>query len=116
MDGEAEEPGAPSVLRADAVALIDNLGEAELRAVIEYARERLQFVHPNVSEQIEAREGEEIVCVEDRGSYTEVVKRRPCVDGCDECPHEPILYHVTKERQPDGTTSLHWGYLGRVHE
>jgi len=116
MDGEAEEPVAPTELRAEAVALIDDLSEAELRATIEYARDRLQFVHPEVTEQIEARDGEEIVRIEDRGAYTEVVKRQPCATGCDECPHEPILYHVTEERQLDGTTDLHWTYLGRVYE
>lgn len=108
-------PAPPEELSSDTIEVLDELDEAQLRAVIDYARSRLRYVTPRVSDQIEPREGEEIVRIEERGGYIEVVKREPCAEGCEDCPHEPVLYHVRKERQPDGTTNLHWTYLGQVY-
>jgi len=116
MGADAEPPVASGTLPDDVVEHIDDLDEAQLRAVIDYAQDRIRFVHPDVTEQIEAREGEEIVRIEERNGYTEVVKRQPCAEGCDNCPHGPYLYHVREERRPDGSTSLHWTYLGRIQE
>lgn len=114
MGADAERPVAPSTLPDDIVEAIDNLNEAQLRAVIDYAQDRMRFVHPSVTEQIEAREGEEIVRIEERNGYTEVVKRQPCAEGCTNCPHGPYLYHVNEEQRPDGSAHLHWTYLGRI--
>lgn len=116
MEADEAPPVAPSVLPDHVVDEIAELDESALRALIEFSRSRLQFVHPDVTEQIEAKEGEELVRVEDRGAYTEVVKRLPCAERCDDCPHEPVLFHVTEERRPGGSTGLHWRYLGRIRE
>lgn len=115
--GSQSEPLEPrGVLPSTAVELIDTLDERELQATIDYAQKRLHHVHPTVTEQIEAQADEEIVRKEKRDGYTEVVKSQSCPEGCADCPHGPYLYHVTEEKHSDGSTSLHWVYLGRVHK
>ncbi|MFC7058335.1 hypothetical protein [Halovenus salina] len=116
MPEDNAEPEAPSLLSPALVETLDNLDEAELRAVIDYATERQDFLHTAVADNIEPGTGEEIVSIEEQVGYTEVIKREPCDDGCDECPHGPFLYHVREETRPDGDTKLHWHYLGPVQE
>lgn len=116
MGADTGSPIAPSTLPDEAVAVLDDLSEAELRAAIDYARDRLRFAHPSTVDQIEEQEGEAIDRIEKRNGYTEVVKRQPCTKGCDDCPHGPYLYHVHEEQHPDGSTHLHWTYLGRIKE
>ena len=112
----SEASGASGTLSAELVDELEALDESELRAVIDYSQERLRAYHADVTASIEPREGEEIVRIEDQGRYTQVVKRQPCAEGCPDCPHGPFLYHVRQERQLDGSTSLHWVYLGRARE
>lgn len=113
---ESESAVASDELPAGLVSRLQDLDEAELRAVIDYARSRISAIHPSVSDRLEAGPNEEFVTVEDRGSYTEVVKRQSCPDGCPDCPHGPYLYHVTEEQRPDGTSHLHWSYICRSYE
>ncbi len=98
-------PVPPADLPQEAVNVVDELDEAELRAIIDYAQARKRFVHPHVTDQIEAKEGEELLRVEERNGYTEVVKSQRCADGCSECPHGPYLYHVREERRPERNPS-----------
>lgn len=114
MGEKQAPPDAPSVLSPGLVEEIDELGEAELRAVIDYARRRQQHLHSTITEQIEPAPGEELVRVEEREGYTEVLKREPCGEDCPDCPHGPYLYHVHEEKRPDGERKLHWRYLGQV--
>lgn len=95
--------------------LLDGLDEQELQATIAHARRRLEHAHPTVTERIAAQSDAEIDCIEKRGGYTEVVKREPCGEACEGCPHA-VLYHVTEEKHTDGSVKLHWKYLGRVPE
>lgn len=111
-----EPPVAPSTLPPDVIEALDQLNEAELRAAIDYTQERLRDIHPTITEQIEAAPGEEIIRIQERAGYTEVVKRQPCGQNCDDCPHGPYLYHVREEQRPEGGTHLHWVYLGRILE
>lgn len=113
---ESESAPAPDELPAGLVSEIQELDESELRAVIDYARSRISEIHPSVTDRLEEGPGEELITVENRGSYTEVVKRQSCPDGCPDCPHGPFLYHVTDEQRPDGTSHLHWSYVGRSYE
>lgn len=107
-----DEVDLPDSLRAR----LDDLSEHHLREVVDYAQRRLRESHRPVSERIAAGPGEEIVTVEDRPEYTEVVKREPCGEHCSDCPHGPYLYHVYEEVHPDGRSSLHWVFLGRRYE
>lgn len=114
MGEETEEPVAPSALPAAAVDVVDQLDEQELRAVIDYAQQRQQHLHPTITERIEPGPNEEIVRMEERSGYVEVVKKEPCGEDCADCPHGPYLYHVQEEEHPEGETHLHWVYLGEV--
>jgi hypothetical protein len=111
-----DQPEPPTVLPSEAVDVIDGLTESELRAVIEYARDRQEYLHTAAADKIEPGPGEEIVRVEERTGYTEVLKREPCGEECEDCPHGPYLYHVREELHPDGETQLHWHYIGPVEE
>lgn len=103
-------------LSENLIARLDGLTEQELREVVHYAQRRLREVHQPVSDRIEVGPGEELVSIEERPEYTEVIKREPCGEDCSDCPHGPHLYHVYEERYPDRSSSLHWVFLGRVFE
>lgn len=113
MDGDAPRP--PEDLSGDARALLDGMDRHELRQAVVYAQELLaeRGDHPL---ELEPLPGEEFVRVTERDGHTEVVKRQPCADGCDACPHGPYLYHVRRETHPEGGDHLHWTLIGRVRE
>jgi len=94
---------------------LSRLDEAELRAVISYAKSQLSPT-PTVEELLEEGEGEEILEVEEQNGYTKVLKSQPCAEGCEECPHGPYLYHVRVEKYPENEeeASLHWEFIGPV--
>ena len=69
--------------------------------------------HPR-AEEFTPQPGEEIVRITEQEGYTEVVKREPCGNDCNECPHGPYVYHVREETTPDGSTRLHWSFIGPV--
>lgn len=96
------------------VADLNELDQAELRAVRDYVAERLASRRPSIADKIEPAPGEDMVDVIEHGSSTLVVKRQPCADGCEDCPHGPHLYRVRREVPPSGNTELHWSYLGTV--
>jgi hypothetical protein len=110
--GSRREPPLPESL----VRRLDGLTPRELRRVVDYAQRRLRERHSSVSTEIAAGPGEEILTVDERSAYTEVVKREPCGEDCDGCPHGPYVYHVYEEVKPDGSASLHWVFLGRVFD
>lgn len=115
-DSLPESSRSPSPdLPDDLEERLSRLDDAELRAVVSYVTSLLP-APPTVAERLEERPGEEILEVEERDGYTNVVKRQPCAQGCEECPHGPYLYHVRAERYPDDrdSESLHWEFLGPV--
>jgi len=114
MGADSEAPAPPRELPPEAIEVLGRLTEAELRAAIDYARARREYAHPEITAQIKPNLGEEIVRIEERQGYTEVVKRQTCPDGCTDCPHGPFLYHVREELRPEDGTHLHWVYLGRI--
>ncbi|RDI71612.1 hypothetical protein [Halopelagius longus] len=96
------------------VAELEGLQLHQLREVVHYAQGRIRELQAPLSDKIEAAPGEEILATEERPEYTEVIKSEPCGEECSDCPHGPYLYHVYEEVKPDGRTSLHWVFLGRV--
>jgi hypothetical protein len=116
MSDEDEAPTPAGDIPSTLVESIDQLDEQELRAVVEYAQERYQFVHSALPERIEDESSGDIIQIEERDGYTEVVKWQECPTGCNECPHGPYLYHVSEEQLPNGETELHWSFLGTVDE
>jgi hypothetical protein len=111
MDDHADLPTPPADLPDAVVATLRGLDTHHLRETILYAQELLQFSH-EPTEQIEPQPGEEIVGMTEHSGYIEVVKREPCGNDCDECPHGPYVYHVTHERHPDGDQRFHWTLIG----
>lgn len=107
-----EEPSPPVDFPDDAAVALRNLTDHELREAIVYAQELLLH-HHQTTDQIEPAPGEEILELREHPGYTEVVKRQPCGNKCDECPHGPYVYHVTRERHPNGDERFHWVFLGR---
>ena len=53
--------------------------------------------------------------IENHGAYAIVRKHPPDPDGDGVNTEITTLYHVRREPQIDGTESLHWAYLGDVH-
>ena len=112
MDEPADMPSPPADFPEDVAATLQALSVHDLRETIIYAQELLQFHHVP-TDQIEPAPREEIVELTENQGYTEVVKRQPCGNDCEECPHGPYVYHVTRERHPNGEEKLHWVLIGR---
>ncbi|UPW00374.1 hypothetical protein M0R88_17945 [Halorussus gelatinilyticus] len=109
-------PSSSGDLPADLVDRLAELDESELRAVLSYGRSLLP--EPPTVEDLLEECGEELLDVEAKEGYTAVVKEQPCATGCDDCPHGPYLYHVRVEKHPEQgeRPSLHWKFIGPVHE
>ncbi|WP_149783115.1 hypothetical protein [Halorubrum aquaticum] len=114
MPRSPEDPTPPEGLPDRLVAELEDLSPEDLRKTIVHARELLRF-HEERDLPIEPEPGEDVVRITEHEGYTEVVKRLPCEDGCDDCPHGPYVYHVTEEPQPDGETKVHWSFIGEVN-
>lgn len=114
MDGEGSGTER-SELHDGLVELLSDLDEEQLREVSAYVRNLLHHDHSSVRELLD-EDDEHIVSVEDKDGYTEVVKTQDCSDGCEDCPHGPFVYHVTREVRPDGSEHLHWSFIGRLYE
>jgi hypothetical protein len=108
---------APEIDPPDDVpeAITDELeacSNSQLREVIHYAQQLLGE-HPPLTDAIEPREGEEIVRIDDHGTYTSVVVERP--EETDEA-RGPFAYRVQWEPYIDDEGGQYrWHYLGRVH-
>jgi hypothetical protein len=114
MSPPSDEPTPPDGLPDDMAEKLRELSDEELRKTIIHAQELLVSEGEGPPE-IEPRPGEDIIKVAEHEGYTEVVKRVPCGEDCDECPHGPYLYHVREETLPNGETDLHWEFLGRTY-
>ncbi|MEF8813205.1 MAG: hypothetical protein V5A55_05245 [Halovenus sp.] len=113
MSPRSEAPTPPEGLPDDIVADLDQLTPEELRKTIIHARELLQS-HEEVESPVGPNAGEDIIRVDEREGYTEVVKQVTCGEGCEDCPHGPYLYHVREEQRPEGGTHTNWTFLGEV--
>lgn len=113
MGASADLPSPPADLPEGVVSELQRLDVHELREAIVYAQELLQFHHES-TDQIEPAPGEEIVELTEHDGYTKVVKREPCGNDCDDCPHGPYVYHVTRECHPDGEERNHWTLIGQT--
>jgi hypothetical protein len=108
-------PTPPEGLPDEVVATLTDLPPEQLRLAIVHAQELLQ-INDETGPPIEPGPDEDILRMEERDGYTEVVKRVPCAAGCDDCPHGPYIYHVTEEPRPEGGTHVHWSFIGRIEE
>jgi len=113
MAGPVDEPTPPEGVPTELAAELPRLTPEELRNTIIYAQELLRF-HDETASPVEPGPGEDILRATERDGYTEVVKRAACVEGCDDCPHGPYLYHVKEESRPEGGTKGRWMFLGEI--
>jgi hypothetical protein len=107
-------PDPPEVLPTGLVQELQNLSDHELREVISYSGDLIEYHDEELISEIDADDEEEIVRVEERDGYTEVVKRVPCGENCEECPHGPYLYHVRPIPEQEGDDHLQWQFIGRI--
>jgi hypothetical protein len=91
---------------------LEESSDNQLREIIHYAQALLRE-QPPLTDEIESREGEELVRIEDHGAYTIVVVRRPEATGE---ARGPFAYRVKWEDFPGNEDGKYrWHYLGRVH-
>lgn len=113
MPTPSDGPTPPEGLPDDLVEKLQELNDEELRKTIVHAQELLMNGDERAP-KIEPQPGEDIIRIDEYGGYTEVVKRVPCWEDCEECPHGPYLYHVREETLPNGERKLKWKFLGQT--
>lgn len=113
MSDDSTAPTPPEGLPETVVTELDGLSTEDLRRTIVHAQELLQW-RDDTPSHIDVHSGEDIIRVNERDTYTEVVKTTRCPDGCEDCPHGPYLYHVKEEPRPEGGTHTHWTFIGEV--
>jgi hypothetical protein len=109
-----DPPDPPATLPESLEPILQDLSDHQLRELMDYCGALMQFHDEQLLEEIEAGPGEELVHVEERDGYTEVVKRIPCGEDCDDCPHGPYLYHVRTVPDREGGSHLKWEFIGRM--
>lgn len=103
----------PADVPEEIVDALEASSDAQLREIVHYAQQLLQE-HPPLTDAIEAREGEDLVRMEDHGDYTIVVVERPDATGA---ARGPFAYRVKWEPDIDGEKEgkYRWHYLGTVN-
>ncbi|MDQ2055553.1 zinc ribbon domain-containing protein [Halobellus sp. H-GB7] len=115
MSDPHDEPEVPDTLPEALIQRIDSLELPELKAVLSYVERRIDALRVPIEEEIEATAAGEVLQIENYGVYALVRKHPPNPDGPGVNTDIVSLYHVHRESQPDGAESLHWAYLGDVH-
>ena len=113
MNDAPNTPTPPEGVPERVVSELNDLSPEELRKTIIHAQELLNFQDESPS-SIEPRSGDDIIRVIEYDDYTEVVKQVYCGNTCDNCPHGPYIYHVTRESHPDGSETEYWRFVGDV--
>lgn len=91
---------------------LETSSDRQLREIIHFAQ-RLLRGPSSLTDTIEAREGEEIVRIDDHGGYKHVVVERTEASGES---RGPFAYRVQWEPEIDGDGGQYrWHYLGRVN-
>ena len=115
MDDSDESGAPPNNLPESLVQRLDSLGLPELKSVLSYVERRIEALRNPIEEEIEATAAGEVLKIEDHGAYALVRKHPPNPEGSGVDTDKVSLYHVRREHRMDGTESLHWAYLGDVH-
>lgn len=110
----SDTPTPPDSLPDGLVAQVDLLDARALSALRAYVEQRLDVLRTPFEAEIEETAAGEVVEIEAHGSYA-LVRMHPPSKG-DGDTDRVALFHVQQERQIDGTKSLHWTYLGDVHD
>jgi hypothetical protein len=102
----------PEDVPEEVTTALEGSSDSQLREIIHYAQQLLRE-HPPLTDAIESREGEDLVCMEDHGAYTLVVVERPNETGE---ARGPFAYRVKWVPHMDEEGGKYrWDYLGKVH-
>lgn len=115
MSNSAGGPTPPDNLPDTLIQAIDSLGLPELKSALSYIERRIDALRRPIEEEIEATAAGEVLTIENHGGYALVRKHPPNPDGPGVNTDRVSIYHVRREPQTDGTESLHWAFLGDVH-
>jgi len=115
MSGANEDPTPPDDLPQKLIQRIDALELPELKSLLSYIERRIESLRTPIETEIEADAAGEVLEIEDHGAYAIVRQHPPDPDGPSVNTDITSLYHVRREPQYDGTESLHWAYLGDLH-
>jgi len=114
MDNPRKTPAPPDTPPDVLTQRIDSLTLPELKAVLSYVERRIEAVRTPIGAEIEATAAGEILEIEKQGACALVKRHLPDPDASGVNTGRALLYHVRRERQFDGTESLHWTHLGDV--
>jgi len=115
MSDTNEDPTPPEDLPRTLIEGIDALERPALESLLSYVEQRIEMLPPGIEAEIEAEAAGEILEIETYGTDALVRVHPPDPDGPDVNTEITSLFHVRREPRLDGTESLHWGYLGDVH-
>ncbi|GAA0232445.1 zinc ribbon domain-containing protein [Halobaculum roseum] len=115
MGSSNPDPTPPEDLSDSLLQRIDELELRELKSLCSYIQQRIDELQPLTEEEIKEDTSGKVLDVERHGAYTVVRMHPPDPDGGGVNTEFTSLYHVSREERPDGTDSLHWAYLGDVH-
>jgi hypothetical protein len=105
------EPSPPANVPEELAAVLRRCDGPQLRAVVDYARQRLHD-RPPIPDAVESRHGEELVRVDDHGAYTVAVVERTGETGES---RGRVAYRVKWEPDvSDEEGRYRWHYLGTV--
>ena len=109
----ASDIDPPEDIPTEVIQLLGESNDRQLREIIHYAQQLLRE-RPPLTEAVEAREGEELVRVDDHGASTTVIVERPDATGE---ARGPFAYRVRRVPNIDEDGGRYrWHYLGRVVE
>lgn len=115
MSDANEDPTPPDDLPQKLIQRIDALELPELKSLLSYIERRIESLRTPIEAEIEADAAGEVLKIENHGAYALVRKHPPDPDGPGVNTDITSLYHVRREPRFDGTESLHWAYLGDLH-
>lgn len=115
MSDTNKDPTPPDDLSETLIQRIDALELPELKSLLSYIEQRIEALRTPIEAEIEANAAGEVLEIENHGAYALVRKHPPDPDGSGVNTDITSLYHVRREPQLDGTESLHWAYLGDMH-
>lgn len=115
MGNPHTEPTPPDDLPEGMIQRIKTLELPELKSLLSYIEQRIDALRTPIEEEIEANAAGEVLDIERHGAYAIARKHPPGPDGDGVNTDITSLYHVRREPKLDGTESLHWAYLGDVH-
>jgi hypothetical protein len=115
MGNSDDGPMPPDDISDTLIQRVKSLDLPELISLLSCIEQRIEVLRTPIEEEIEANAAGEVLDIENHGAYALVRKHPPGPDGTGINTDVVSLYHVRREQRMDGTESLHWAYLGDVH-